>query len=367
MAELAPIALITDLEDAVKGGSPERRVRMLRQVTDLFLSGADHLNADQVEIFDDVLVRLIERIEASALSRLSLTLADLSVAPREAVRHLAFHEEAAVAAPVLLKSESLDDLDLIEIASQRGQDHLVAISGRKTLNQSLTDVLLKRGGRAVRCVLANNVGARFSDEGFSVLVANAAHDERVAESVGLRADLPPRLLRELVSKATDAVRQRLLSMASPDLRATIERAIAGVTAEIEQGVVAKALDCSEAQSAVLKLSQSRQLDDPVINIFATRREYAHVMAALALLSTVSIEAIQLLMEEPGCTGLVVACRAAQLSWPTTLAIINHRRGSERLSPSEANQHKHAFETLSLPSAQRTIRFWSARTSAAKSA
>lgn len=366
MADLAPIELINDLEDAVKGGSSDRRVRMLRQVTDLFLAGADRLSESQVELFGDVLVRLTDRIEAGALSRLSMTLADLAVAPREAVRQLAFHEEAVVAAPVLLKSECLDDADLIEIASKRGQDHLVAISGRRALNKSLTDVLLRRGGQAVRSVLANNVGARFSDEGFSVLVANAERDEQIAESVGLRADLPPRLLRELVSKATDVVRQRLLSQASPELRATIESALQDVTAKIEQGVP-KALDCSEAYAAVTKLSQSGQLDDPIVAVFATRRQYTYVIASLAILSAVSTEAIQCLMDVPGCTGLVVACRAAQLSWPTTLAIINHRNGIERLSPAQTAQHKQAFESLSLPSAQRTIRFWSARTSAAKSA
>ena len=44
MSEAASTALIAELESAVKGGSPERRVQMLRRVTDLFLSDAARLN-----------------------------------------------------------------------------------------------------------------------------------------------------------------------------------------------------------------------------------------------------------------------------------------------------------------------------------
>ena len=44
MANTASKALFSELELAVNGDSSERRVSMLRQVTDLFLSDADRLN-----------------------------------------------------------------------------------------------------------------------------------------------------------------------------------------------------------------------------------------------------------------------------------------------------------------------------------
>jgi hypothetical protein len=40
MATAASAPLIAELDDAVTGGSPERRVQILKQVTDLFLSDA---------------------------------------------------------------------------------------------------------------------------------------------------------------------------------------------------------------------------------------------------------------------------------------------------------------------------------------
>jgi len=54
-------SLFDDLDAALRSGSSEKRVALLRQVTDLFLSEADRLNEKQIGVFDGILVQLIER------------------------------------------------------------------------------------------------------------------------------------------------------------------------------------------------------------------------------------------------------------------------------------------------------------------
>ena len=116
MISVASAEFIAELEGAVEGGSPARRAQMLRQVTQLLLSSANRLDERQIGVFDDVLIRLIERVEARMLAQLSTTLSDLTSAPKQAVRRLACHEDATVAGPILLKSETLSESDLIEDA-----------------------------------------------------------------------------------------------------------------------------------------------------------------------------------------------------------------------------------------------------------
>ena len=58
-------SIIAELEDAVRGGSPARRVETLRQVTDLFLNDGERLSEDQVKVFDDVLC-LLDRARRDA-------------------------------------------------------------------------------------------------------------------------------------------------------------------------------------------------------------------------------------------------------------------------------------------------------------
>jgi len=361
----APSAvLIAELEGAVKGGSSARRIQMLRQVTDLFLSDADRLNEAQIGVFDDVLVRLIERMESQALVQLSATLSKSDLAPKEIVRQLAYHDEASVAVPVLSKSSRLSERDLIEIATTHGPQHLLAISSRATLNEPVTDALLKRGNSQVSHALAGNTGARFSARGYSTLVENAQTDGELAEKLGLRLDIPINMLRELVSKATAVVRARLLKAASPEMRERIQQAIDAIAAQI--GIEApKAVDYTESEAIVLALNRAGKLGDQTINRFAIQGEYSNIIAALSLLSTVPIDAVEPLIRNPRPDGLIVACKASRLNWSTTVMILRNRPNCAPLSKQELEEGQESFETLSLSAAQRTIRFWSARSSARK--
>ena len=156
-------SIIAELEDAVRGGSSAKRVETLRQVTDLFLNDGERLSDDQVKVFDDVLCLLIARVETRAKAELSKRLAPLDYAPFEVIQHLAWDDEIEVAGNVLANSSRLGTDALVEIASSKGQDHLLAISGRANLPDAVTDVIVDRGEGKVIRKLANNAGAKFSE------------------------------------------------------------------------------------------------------------------------------------------------------------------------------------------------------------
>jgi uncharacterized protein (DUF2336 family) len=354
--------LIAELDEAVNGRSSERRVQILRQVTDLFLSDADRLNETQIGVFDDVLVRLTERVEARTLARLSDALSEVDMAPREVVRRLAFHEDASVASPILTNSNRLSENDLVEIGNTRGQQHLLALCGRKALNEALTDVLIRRGDSVVSNALAENSGARFSERGYATLVGSAKLDGSLAEKLGLRTDIPAKLLRELIAKATDAVRTALLQAAPPAMREAIRTTIAEIRQQLEVAT-RKPIDYSQAQDEMVALNRAGKLNDSMVNRFAVAREYTKVVAALSFIASVTAEAIEPLIDNERLDGLIVACRAARLSWSTTSMIIRNRPGCSPPSEQELGHCQDVFEALLLSAAQRTIRFWSARSAA----
>jgi uncharacterized protein (DUF2336 family) len=362
MTELAAAALVADLEQAVRGGSSERRVEMLRKMTDLFLSDADRLNEQQVKVFDDVLVRLMERIQSRTLAQLSDQFADIGSAPREVVRKLAFHDEIEVAGPVLARSKRLSERDLVTIASNAGQGHLLAITSRPTLNEAVTDALIKRNDTVVSHALVKNSGARFSDGGYATLVESAGRDDGLAEQLGLRLDIPASLLRELLARASAAVRERLMKLAPPEMREKIAAVVQSIVNEVK---IAKPLDYTQAQNAVLALNRAGNLNDSAVNRFALDGNYKNVIAALALLSATPIEAVEPVVNNPRPDGLIIACRASSLSWSTTTMIIRNRRNCPPVGRDELEQGRRIFEELSLSAAQRTMRFWSARGTAKK--
>jgi uncharacterized protein (DUF2336 family) len=357
MTNIAVFDLISELESVVKRGSAHRRVQILQQITGQFLSGVDRLNEQHIGVYDDIFVRLMECSGTEILARLSCALADLASAPKHAIRNLAIHEDAAVAGPVLLKSASISEADLIEIAGTRGQQHLLAIARRKTLSETLTDVLVLRGDTQVCRALAKNDGARFSRRGLSKLIDAAARDDEVAESLVLRSDTTSETICGLVSNTTSAVHARLLKVVSPGTRGTIEIAIESVAARAG-AKKPEPVDYSEAKSIALSLHNAGKLNDSSINRFAVRGEQTKLIAALSLLADVSIHTVEELVRENDACGLVIACRASRLNWQTTLAVIRNRKGAQPVSQRAIEQYKDVFESLFLSTAQRTIRYGS---------
>lgn len=355
MAATEAAALIADLDGAYDSRSPERWSRILRQVTQLFLADAHRLNEAQIAVFDDVFIRLMERADTQALSLLSNDLCGASAVPRKAIRRLAFHDDVLVAGPVLRRSKGLPDKDLVEIAGVRGQEYLLEISGRQTVDAPLSDKLVERGEAAVLGKLIRNLGARFSEAGCATLVARAMRDDELAEALVRRSDVAPELRKELVAKV-DETRMRSMQAKPDALQGRIKAAIA-TRVERAETPKPKAADYSAAFSRMAELARKGGVNDRSVNRFAVEREYVDVAAALAFLSGTPVEVIVPLIESTELEGLMVACKAARLNWATTTMIIRNRPGCPAVTNRELEQAQAAFDALSLSVAQRTIRLW----------
>src|ERR1700704_678130 len=180
--------LLDELQTTLAHGTVARRVETLRRVTDLFINGAVDFSDEQIELFDDVFQCLMRHIETSARALLANRLAPIDTAPPLTVRALAFDDLIEVAAPVLSRSERLDDEALIETARNKSQAHLMAISTRRVLSGAVTDVLVLRGNDEVVHSTVNNPGAQFSELGFTRLVNRAEGDDNLATCLGMRSE-----------------------------------------------------------------------------------------------------------------------------------------------------------------------------------
>lgn len=98
MINIALVDLIPELEAVVKSSSAHRRFQIMHQMTRLFVSGVERLNDHHIALYDDVFVRLMERCVSDVLARLSSTFTDMPLAPKQAIRNLAIHEDAVAAA-----------------------------------------------------------------------------------------------------------------------------------------------------------------------------------------------------------------------------------------------------------------------------
>ena len=348
-----------ELNGAEEDG-PEHDARIFREVTDLFLSNVGRLGDSQIAAVDGVLAQLVGRVDAATVIQLSDALSIIDRAPVRTVRNLALHEQPQVAAPVLRSSVCLTEADLLEVVKSRSQQHLLAICDRKILNEALTDALMRFGDVNVSNALARNTGARFSECGYATLVGRAEKDEGLAEKLGVRLDIPGSLLRELIGKVADVVRARFLTAPRPVARPKAPSA-AG-----QNGAPRKTIDYTQAHDEVVVLNRTGKLNDSMVNRFAVRGEYTHVVAALALKADVKVEAIEPLLQPDLVYGLIVACKAARLTWSTTTMIVRNRPNCPPSTDRELEQCVAVYETLLLSVAQWTVRWGSDRLLAKKS-
>jgi uncharacterized protein (DUF2336 family) len=361
-------SLIAELEDAIQSGSADNRVDTMRRITDLFVGTADRLNEQQVELFDDVLGRLISKIEGKAMAELSRRLGPIGNAPLHVVQKLARHNDITIAEPILTHSPRLGDNDLIEIANTKAQTHLLAISGRSQIGTTVTDVLLERGDYGVFHKLADNHGASFSDNGFATLVKHSEADQELAEKVGVRLDIPPRLFQDLLARATETVRARLLSSTGPEHRHRVTRILATISdaAHHEAGYQSEQ-DYEQAHKRALLMLSKGKLNETTLLDDAKAGRYADMIAALSLLCGAPARMVGNLLQSEHAEALLIPCKAGLLGWPTARIVLASGAAGRAMSERDFETARNDYIKLSPDSAKRVLRFWQVRHAASHDA
>lgn len=350
--------LIDELEVALRSGSISRRTEMLRRVTDFFFSRVDQFSPEHLRLLDEVMTKAVVYIEGKVRAELSTRLAPVARAPDGIIRRLANDDDIAVAGPVLEQSERLTEDDLVEIAKVKGRDHLLKLSSRSQLGEAVTDVLVERGDAAVRHTVAANAGARFSEVGFSKLVIYAEQDEDLLTTVAKRVDMPPLLLRHVLSRATETVRERLLAQSSPEHRNTVRKALKDVSSRVSGNISPR--QYVEAERRLASVTQDTALTKAKLREFAAARRMPETIVALSALCGVPIDLVDHLVNNTSHFGVMALCRAIGLDWPVVSTIMWARLASDESAPSDAAELGQQYHQLSVSSAQRILRFWQSR-------
>jgi uncharacterized protein (DUF2336 family) len=353
----AELAVLRDVDETIATASGERRSALLRHVTDLFIVGPDQYTDEEIAVFDDVFNRLAAEIEISARALLAVRLAPIPKAPPNIIRTLAFDDSCEVACPVLALSPRLDDAILIESAKQKSQEHLLAISRRRTLSEAVTDVLVERGDQHVIWCTAENRGAKFSERGFTRLVQRSDGDDKLAASVGARPDVPPHLFRKLLSKASEHVRTKL-EAENPKAKREIRLVVSEVAHRIETETLGT--DPPETSDSVEAPNGPISVDDERLRTLAQQGRGEEVVETLAQMCQLPARFMAQAMAQDRSETVLVLVRAIGLAWPTVKAILLMRLKRRPLPAGEIAQCLASFERLKRSTAREILAFYQAR-------
>ncbi|BAR99701.1 hypothetical protein BV133_2108 [Blastochloris viridis] len=329
--------------------------RLAMSVTDLLVADSETLDSERVDVFEALLPRLANDLATAARRRLSERLAPLSNAPPVVVSNLAMDHDIVIARPVLEISDVLGDDDLLRVARERGEAHMMAIAGRASLSETVTDTLVDRGSSRVARVVAANEGARFSGRGYAALVDKASVDHVLATTLRARQDLPPATFEKLMAQAA-AVAARDIDAHRADVRAAIDEIAHRATEEIESRTRMFRL----ARAEIHELAQQGKLEQPLVERFMQDGRHDHALAAVAELCGVPDEVVLRFSQSNGVDLLLIVSKAANLDWTTVQAALRARSGGSELSTSELSTNKLKYQRLIPATCERIVEFWKGR-------
>lgn len=350
-----------DLLGTTPSGDTDRNAEAVKRITDLFLRDCERLRDEHVAVFDEVIGMLAARIEAHARAELAERLADVANAPPNLIRKLA-RDEILVARPVLSRSPRLTDDDLVDVALTRGRNHMIAITERQTLSETVTDVLVEHGDQVVVHAAARNLQARFSEHGFERLVERSRGDESLQLTLGDRPDLPLARLKELVGHAKSAAKQRLLAALGTRSAALVEEAIENGAAQVDADAYQalwQRLGAGETTGEAMRRFERGDLAESDVYEFALAGQAAEAEAALNLLARMPESFGVRVLVEPQDDLLLIVCKSLDFAWDTVEALRRLKVRDARTQPPAAKL-KSSYETLSRVTADRVVRFLRAR-------
>ena len=309
---------------------------------------------------------LLKNIECAARVQFGSRLAKLSDAPRKVIRELAFDDAIEVAGPVLLHCARLDEDALVENARTKSQEHLLAISGRKTLVEAVTDILVERGNQTVVSCTARNSNARFSDFGVSTLVERARDNGDLALCIWSRLEIPRQNLVKLFVEASESVKSRLVE-ADPRRAELIRMAVAQASDQIQTKARVGSDDFAQAKSYVTSLYSSGTLDEGKLVTFAKEGNFDKVTVALSLMCNLPIGLVERAFVQSQTEQILVLAKAVDLSWVTTVALLLLQAGVNGTSRQQLDLCFANFSRLHPKTAQTALQFYRMRENANQSA
>lgn len=347
---------VQELQEVARSRDSERRREMLGAVAELFLAGDSQKSNRESTLFSDIFLRTIDDLDKDGQIAISEQLAASAGTPKVVGLHLAC-SEAEVADPMLRLSPVLDEGDLVRIASEMSNDHLVSISQRAELSENVTDVLIDRGDGQVRRNVTANDGARISHAGFEALAGHAHDDSELQSSLAGRLDTPEEIINRILPKVSGDVAQRVRSAFASSID---KQAMGKAFASAEAAFAGAKLESSRAR--VEALVHAKQIErgkadiDSVVAEMAGEEKFLELVTVMGRLVDLPEHLVTELMFMAENAPFIIMCRSIGMSRDAFVAFSGLRCRRLKLPSSHADHAVAEFDAISHGLARRFVRF-----------
>jgi uncharacterized protein (DUF2336 family) len=335
------------------------RKALVDAVGDLFRNKGDVLSDLERALMSEILRQIIHEVEMSVRRRLSDRLAQMKDAPHDLILRLA-NDSIEVAHPILIDSDLLHDIDLVEIIQHRTLQHQLAIAMRRNLSESVTEALVETGNSDVIKTMLGNPEARLSKATMEYLVEEAKRMDGYQNPLLHRPDLEPELAKRMYWWVSAALRQHIIEhfdIDPFDLDATLETTVRDIMSDDASAALARPKPIELAD----QLGRDGSITAELLVKVLRQGEVSLFEALFAKLSGLAPKALRRIIFDSGGEALAVACKGIAIPKAEFASIFmltrKARPGKETTDPHEMTRVLAIFDRVHPESARAMVRRW----------
>ena len=298
--------LVKSLRELEVHPSSQNRKKVAHDLCDICLAPDENLSSAESTMFFDILCTLIGDVELDLRARLAERLAERDDVPHDLITFLA-SEEIAVAYPVLVSSELLNDRDLVLLINEKAREHQLAVTKRYWLSPDVSEALVQTGDSTVVVSLLSNDGAEIYPETAERLVGACRDSIEYREPLARRDDLSPDLAAKLYVWVGDVLRDHIVGRFEFE-PGVIEGAISNVLSEsvTPNLLTMRILEATAEVPDKTHGSRASQLLLNYLQSGVVHRFEQH----FGNLTALPISAVRRALYKLGSEGLAIACKGA---------------------------------------------------------
>ncbi|WP_349358185.1 DUF2336 domain-containing protein [Stappia sp.] len=334
--------MLRDLLQLARNPAPDARAKLLQRVADVFLDRVGHHTPAELELFCEIILKLLDGSETEERARLSHRMAPWRDTPQAVAYRLA-SDEIKVAAPMLEHSPSLSEADLIKLARRMPQSHLVALARRADMPCRLSDTLVEVGRTKVWREMAGNVNSTYSDWALRTLAKRSLSDAPLRARMSARPDLTPLICEWLIPHVNASTRVRLEAI----LSGSDPRDVAApdnVRQDLRRRFDIFLETCGVAELQQLVKDGEYRLGTIILVLLAEGRSH-DAFQMIAAHTQHSLKAVQRAIYQAGIDELINMCHAAGLSDQVFLALAHLRCKHLRIPENQAMRWLETFRRV----------------------
>ena len=353
------------LMDLAREGSTEKRRELLRKITDAFLEQPDERSDREAKLFDEIVGAVAADLETQVRVELARKVA-LSDAPvHRTARRLAM-DVIEVARPVIENSKALTEHDILDVIEQKSQEHMLAVTARSDIGETVSSALVAKGDDRVVVSLLENRTARISRETYQV-VAERANASPVLQAPLVRNQkVPLDLLNTIYLKVGAELRRDIMQRFHGVSPGELEAALEASRIQLAADYGALPEDFQEARMAVQELEASGAMKPPVLVQLLRENSHTAFLIALSKFLDVDFGLVRRLVDARDIDALATLCRSGgfdrNLFATIGLLVMNDKDGIGR-----TEEYARMYEQVPVAAAQRAVRFWKLRARSASEA